>query len=75
MGLLVGHVSPSIIDRQQAVNEIKDCDWHEPNPVAVLAAAAATLATLAAATPTAPAATATALPAAPADAAPGAPPE
>lgn len=30
MGFLVGHVSPSIIDPQQAVTEIKDCDYRLP---------------------------------------------
>jgi Protein of unknown function (DUF2846) len=32
MGFLVGHVSPSIIDPQQALGEIKDCDYHPPSP-------------------------------------------
>jgi Protein of unknown function (DUF2846) len=30
MGFFVGHVSPSIIDPQQALKEIGDCDFHPP---------------------------------------------
>ena len=33
MGFMMGHVNPSIIDPQQAVTEIKDCDFHAPKPV------------------------------------------
>jgi hypothetical protein len=70
MGLFVGHVQPSIIDAQQAVGEISDCDFHAPKPVEGAAAPAAT-APAAPATP-APAAPDQAIPntaAAPADAA------
>jgi hypothetical protein len=30
MGFLVGHISPTIIDPQQALKEISDCDFHPP---------------------------------------------
>lgn len=59
MGLFVGHVQPSIIDPQQAVGEISDCDWHAPKPVAGAPAPAAA--------PSAPAAAAPAATPAPAD--------
>jgi hypothetical protein len=55
MGFFVGHVSPSIIDPQQAVTEIKDCDWHEPKPVAAPAAAPTAAAAPSAAAPAEPA--------------------
>jgi hypothetical protein len=61
MGLFVGHVQPSIIDPQQAVSEISDCDWHAPKPVEGAPAPAVAPAAPAPATP------------APADAAPAAP--
>jgi Protein of unknown function (DUF2846) len=63
MGFLVGHVSPSIIDPQQALGEIKDCDYHPPSPDA-----AAPASTPPAATPPA-----SAQPAAPAEPAQPAP--
>jgi len=40
MGFMVGHVNPSIIDPQQAVTEIKECDFHAPKPVEGATAAA-----------------------------------
>ncbi len=60
MGFMVGHVNPSIIDPQQAVTEIKDCDFHAPKPVEGATAAAPAAPAQA---PAAPAATATAAPA------------
>jgi uncharacterized protein DUF2846 len=63
MGFFVGHVSPSIIDPQQALTEIKDCDWHEPHPVEPAEGQAPQPAPAAApAQPAAPAATAPAQP-------------
>lgn len=56
MGFLMGHVNPSIIDPQQALKEIDDCDFHAPKPVEGAAAPAP-------ATPAAPAAPATTAPA------------
>ncbi len=32
MGFLMGRVRPSIIDPQQALAEISDCDYHAPKP-------------------------------------------
>jgi len=34
MGFLIGHVLPSLIDTQEAAEEIKDCDYKAPKPVA-----------------------------------------
>ena len=40
MGFFIGHVQPSIIDPQQAITEIKDCDFRAPDSVPSVAAAA-----------------------------------
>ncbi len=64
MGFFVGHVSPSVVDAQKAEAEIKDCDWHEPKPVATTPPATP------GAAPSAPVATSSA-PATPAIAPPG----
>jgi hypothetical protein len=63
-GFFVGHVAPSIIDPQQATDEIKDCDFHPPEPVEPEAAAVAP--SQAAAPPAAPATTPATTPAPPA---------
>jgi hypothetical protein len=34
MGVFLGHVTPSLIDPQQAAEEIKDCDFKAPKPIA-----------------------------------------
>ncbi len=73
MGLFVGHVQPSIIDAQQAVGEISNCDFHAPKPVEGAAASVAGSAPAAPVTsaPAAPDQTSQSPAAAPAD--PGAP--
>jgi hypothetical protein len=86
MGLFVGHISPSIIDPQQALNEIRDCDFHGPtvaaspgsNPAQPPGAASPTEAPVASTTSAAPAAgtaPSTAQPVAPADSAPATTPK
>jgi hypothetical protein len=77
MGLFVGHISPSIIDPQQALKEIADCDFHGPsveappgsNSAQPPSAATSTEAPAASTTPAA------AQPAAPADSAPATTPK
>ncbi len=72
MGFFIGHGQPSIIDPQQAVNEIADCDFYTPKSVPSFATPPAAGAATPAA-PTADAPASAAAPAAPAQAAPAQP--